>query len=146
MNQNDWINLLFATNQERPNGIVFGNTRFSEPVRLSFFLPPFGGGIYAILVPDSTAKPRLFRVIYFGQSGKLQERVTRRHEKYRDWLSEAESDSNLYASYYETSGGEHKRSEIERQLIERYRPICNDIHNPQEVMSREFYKLLAQMK
>ncbi len=144
MNQNDWINLLFGKVDGHPNGIVFGTARFSEPAHFSFFLQQSGGGIYAILVPDISAKPRQFRVIYFGQAGKLRDRVSVGHEKYGAWLREAGTPENLYVSFYAMSGAEGERDVLERQLIEHYQPVCNIIYSPRGALFNEFYKTLGK--
>jgi hypothetical protein len=135
MNQNDWMNLLFTpaapAKQATPGGIVFGNISFTEPSRFSFFLPPFShGGLYAILVPDTTAKPRPFRVIYFGESGELAKRVCPSHEKYPDWVREAGGAHALFVSLHTTTGNKDERVALESRLIADYKPACNDILNP----------------
>ena len=145
MNQNAWIDLILRTSQGGPSGIVIGNTRFSEPTQFSSILQPLGGGLYAILVPDSTAKPRPFRVVYFGQAGKLNDRVTRGHEKYQDWLHEADSISNLHVSFHTMPGDEGERRSVEQKLIEQYQPACNTVHNDREDLSRRFYRIAAEM-
>jgi hypothetical protein len=135
MKQNDWINLLAVLTPPampgRPNGIVFDNISFTEPAHLDLFLLPFGrGGLYAIMVPDSTAKPRPYRVIYFGQAGELQKRVRKSHEGYADWISEAGSAWQLYVSFHAMTGNEEERVAIESRLIAKYKPVCNEVFNP----------------
>jgi hypothetical protein len=145
MNQNAWIDLLLRTSQEQLNGIVFGATRFSEPTRFSSSLPPLGGGLYAVLVPNSTVEPKPFRVIYFGQAGNLNDRVTRGHEKFQEWLNEAGSISRLHVSFHTMPGDESERRSVEQQLIEQYQPACNTVHNAGEVPSHRFYRIAAEM-
>ena len=128
MNQNDWLTLL--TSPTQPSGIVFANFRFTEPRPFSLRFPPPGGGIYAILVPDNTAKPRPFRVIYFGQASELHDRVRSNHEHYSEWLKHAGGPLGLYVSFYPMTGGERARVATEQQLIGHYLPVCNDTFNP----------------
>jgi len=127
MNQNDWINLL----QFKSSGILFGNVSFTEPARFEFFLPPFGsGGLYAIMVPDNSAKPRSFRAVYFGESGDLAKRVCLTHEKYVDWVKEAGTAHDLYVSFHAMSGSKDERVALESRLVAQYQPACNDTFNP----------------
>jgi hypothetical protein len=135
MKQNDWMNLLFTpaapAKPVGPSGIVFADISFTEPARFSFFLPPFiSGGLYAILVPDAAAKPRPFRVIYFGESGELAKRVRPSHEKYPDWVREAGGAPTLFVSFHTMIGGQNERVALESELIAHYKPACNDIFNP----------------
>ncbi len=135
MTQNDWMNLLLSAqapaNVTKPDGIIFDDVVFTEPAPFAFFLPPFGhAGLYAIIVPDVSARPRTYRAIYFGQASKLSERVRESHEKYEDWVKEAGGAWRLYVSFRTMSATENERVATERRLIEKYQPACNDMFNP----------------
>ena len=133
MTQNDWIDILFSTQAPpkvpRPSGIIFDDIPFTEPTSFGHFPPPFGAGLYVILVPDITARPRTYRAIYFGQAGDLAKRVRKSHEKYGDWVTEAEGAHRLYVSFYGMSSSETERVATERRLVQKYHPACNEIFN-----------------
>lgn len=133
MTQNDWTNLLFSmpvpANVRKPNGINFDNIWFTEPISFECFPPPFGGGLYAILIPDITARPRTYREIYFGQAEDLSERVCKSHEKYRDWAKQAGGADRLYVAFHAMTGTERERVALEERLIDMYKPACNDKGN-----------------
>lgn len=108
--------------------IKFSNYVFVEPIPITFLTPPYRAGLYAILVPDITATPRPFRVIYFGESGNLSDRgFFKAHHKYFSWLLQAGVESNLYiAVYLMPLSTQEQRRLVESQLIADYRPVCND--------------------
>src|SRR5579864_4936467 len=106
MNQNDWISFLFGA--PVGNGIVFDSLRFTEPVTFGSVFAPSGGGLYAVLTPDETARPRPYRVIYFGQAANFQQRVSPHHERYRDWVREARSVTSLYVSFHPSAAVEDR--------------------------------------
>ena len=113
-------------------GIVYGNRSFSEPQRFPSLSTPVASGIYAILVPDSSYRPRPFRVIYFGESNNLFTRVCTSHEKYADWQREAGVNSlygtsDLYVAFHPTNDLTDQRlRDAECELINQYLPPCND--------------------
>lgn len=107
-------------------GINFGGRQFYEPRRFPGLLIPPTQGIYAILVQDATCTPRKFRVIYFGESNNLGNRIRTTHEKYRDWTREA-AGSQLYMAYHTTIGmSDAQRRDAECVLINQYTPCCNE--------------------
>ena len=106
-------------------GIKFGERQFSEPRRFPELLIPPTQGIYAILVQDANYKPRPFRVIYFGESSNLGDRVCTTHEKYSDWTRSA-GGTQLYMAYHWTTGmNDTQRRDAECVLINQYKPECN---------------------
>lgn len=108
-----------------PTGIRFKDRSFTEPVRFDRAILIGVQGIYAILVPDNTAKPRPYRVIYFGESTNIATRATSSHEKYNDWVREA-AGAQLYVSYDITIGmTDEQRKAAENDLICHYNPVCN---------------------
>ena len=109
--------------------INYSGCLFSEPISLTIWQAPSVSGIYAILVPDSQARPKPFRVVYFGEAGNLSTRgIGRSHHKYNDWLQQGGTLlSNLYIAIYPTLNfTEQQRLALEAQLIRDYRPACND--------------------
>ena len=141
-----YLSALFAA-QPKPDGIWFnrnnGDTvRFSEP--MAFPRACFGSmynslygisrdpdpGVYTILVADNSARPRPFRVLYFGQGGDMHERVTTSHERYQDWCRAAGGAENLRVAYHWMFGStEGERVAIESGLIGYYRPQSNVTFN-----------------
>jgi hypothetical protein len=107
-------------------GIKFCDRLFTEPTRLSSALIPPVSGIYAILVPDAGCSPRQFRPVYFGESSNLNGRVSTSHEKYNDWVRAA-AGSQLYLAHHATIlMNDQQRRDAECELINHYRPECND--------------------
>ncbi|MGA8184505.1 MAG: hypothetical protein WB819_12775 [Terriglobia bacterium] len=117
-----WVN-RFASSTA---GIAFSNRAFTEPAPFSLAMPPVSSGIYAILAPDDSCRPRPFRTIYFGESGNFSQHVTGHHERFNDWRAEAGGAANLYVAFCPTPLlKEEQRRWVEYDLIARYRPACN---------------------
>jgi hypothetical protein len=108
-------------------GINFGGLVFSEPTPFDTELKQAYGGIYAIMVFDPTWSPRLYRPIYFGEAGDFSERVRRSHENYSSWVRAA-SGGVLFVAFHLIADARNRKSS-ERQLIAKYSPECNQIHN-----------------
>jgi hypothetical protein len=107
------------------SGINLGGLQFSEPTQLrEYFLPPVAG-IYAILVPNSDWRPRPFGLLYVGESNFIANRLTKQHEKYSDWLRQANSKPLYYCHYATSLWTEKERKDAECALINHYRPQCN---------------------
>jgi hypothetical protein len=107
-------------------GIRFDNRIFTEPAPFALAEPPVSSGIYVVLVPDPSCRPRAFRAIYFGEAGNFHGRVTDSHALFDDWIREAEDVANLYVAFCPTPLlREVQRRWVENDLIARYRPACN---------------------
>jgi hypothetical protein len=88
-------------------------------------------GIYAIVVGDNSASPRPFRVLYFGESENITERVTTAHEHYEDWCQAGGGAHNLRVAYnFMFASSKAERISTESGLIGYYRPVCNRQFNP----------------
>lgn len=107
--------------------ITFSSYDFSEPIPIKRWVPPRVPGLYAVLIPDPAARPRPFKVIYFGQSGDLSEtEFFRGHIKYSTWMKWAGSEENLHiAICLMPTHSETERLTAEAALISRYLPECN---------------------
>lgn len=117
-----WTN-VFSTPSA---GITFLNRAFTEPTPFHLMLPPVASGIYAILAPDPSCKPRPYRAIYFGESGNFSASVTDSHECFNEWVREAGGIANTYVAFCATPFlREEQRRWAENDLILRYRPVCN---------------------
>ena len=63
--------------------IKFSSYAFNEPMPVTLWTPPYRAGLYAMLVPDGSCRPRPFRIIYFGESGNMSDRgFLRSHHKF----------------------------------------------------------------
>lgn len=107
--------------------IIYSTIAFTEPEKLSNWEPPHRAGIYAILIPDSNSKPRPFSVVYFGESENMSERGFASHHKRYCWVKKAGNENNLYVStYLMPNSTKEQRTTIESQLVQTFRPSCND--------------------
>jgi hypothetical protein len=99
----------------------FGHQQFSEP-NSSFLLP--GSGLYVVLAPDTTATPRPFLPLYFGETGDFTRRITKNHEHCDDWRRH--TNELYFAQLFMPGSTQAQRREIEQALIEWYAPPCNE--------------------
>lgn len=110
-----------------PRGINFQGHTFTEPASFRLRLAPVSPGIYAILTVDRSGDEPEYEVIYFGECDDFPRHVTRTHEHYRDWLTEAGGIEDLYVAYYATPFlSEVQRRAVKNSLIEHYHPVCNE--------------------
>ena len=104
--------------------ITWGGITFSDPIRLTTWIPQSIAGVYAISIRTSTG----FSPIYFGESENLEERgINATHHAYSCWLREAGSEENIFISIrlMPNSTEDHRR-EREGSLISQYNPVCNE--------------------
>ena len=109
--------------------ITWGSTKFEGPFPINSWEPPYRAAVYSIMFkPDPSNKPSTFRIIYFGESGNLSNRgFYKSHHKYKCWIQEAGSETNLYIGLYLMPGSnEEERRKIEISLIDQYNPACNN--------------------
>jgi len=107
--------------------INYSSYHFTDPVSAASWDPPYRSGIYAILTPDSSIKPKPYRVLYFGESENMSDRgFWKGHHRYRCFISEAASESNLnIAVYLMPNSTSEERRKIEQKLVNDYDPPCN---------------------
>jgi hypothetical protein len=107
-------------------GIRFADYVFGEPVPFGIYsAPPHMTGLYAVLVPDPTWRPRQFQPIFFGVFDGRRECQ----------LSTAEhtaclriaAGKGLYIAMYNLPPvyGLTESDRMRRELIQVYSPICN---------------------
>src|SRR5262245_26776671 len=106
-------------------GIRFGNYVFSGPVpmsRFSFF--PRSTGLYVVLMPDPSWGPWPFQPLFFGEFGA--ERQTLMSQVQQAYCLRVAAGRTLYIAVY-AFPAQHvwRMSQIQKELIERYRPISN---------------------
>ncbi len=110
-----------------PKGIKFLGHTFTAPASFRLRLAPVTPGIFAILVVGRSGDGVEYEPIYFGECDDFPRRVTRTHERYRDWLTETGGIENLYVAYYATPFlTEAQRREVKSSLIDHYHPVCNE--------------------
>ena len=98
-----------------------------SPTPFSTTYVPNFGGLYAVMVHDGTCSPLPYRLIYVGKAGNLSERVCLSHEKYPSW-AQAACGAQLFVAFHSIAD-ESARAIAERQIIEHYRPECNQTFN-----------------
>jgi hypothetical protein len=133
-----------------PSGIIFHEVhrwQFSEPEALIAYSPLsalYGlglgtrEGVYAILVDDSTARPRPFRAVYFGEAEDVRSRATATHENHSAWQREAGTYGRLYRAFHPMPGStQTQRQVVESALIAAYNTPCN------QKLSFDFARLIG---
>jgi excinuclease UvrABC nuclease subunit len=109
----------------RTQNIQFKNRIFTDPCNIRFASIPSSQGIYAVMVADTTAKPRPYRVIYFGEAVNMSKRLTRSHEKYSEWVRAANGGPLYVAFHFTANMSDEQRRSAENELICHYNPCCN---------------------
>ena len=108
------------------SGIRFVDYVFGEPLPFSICsVPPHMTGIYVVLVPDPTWRPRQFQPIFFGVfDGHRQCQLSA--VEYTACLRIA-AGKGLYVATYNLPPlcGPAESDRIRRELIQVYSPICN---------------------
>jgi hypothetical protein len=97
-----------------------------------FNVNPFGQGIsipMAAIYTIWTFNPKTgqYPLLYVGQSGNLEERLTSNHHKYSSWFEHAVQ--GLYCGYWllpTDQFSKEQRFALESDLIRAHKPICND--------------------
>ena len=88
-----------------------------------FEISPFGvareSGVYAIWASNSLGRFGIPHLLYIGSSQNMAKRIYRNQHPYM--IAFNRLSGMVYASYYETKN----YLELERLLIEQYRPIMN---------------------
>ena len=109
--------------------ITWGDTIFEGPFPATSWDPPRKAAVYAIMMkPDPKNKPDTFRILYFGESGNLNDRgFWKSHHKYDCFIKEASSESNLYIGIHlMPNSTTTEREEVEKKLNDQYNPRCKD--------------------
>lgn len=108
--------------------ITCAGISFTGPHMLSYCPTGNSSGLYAIMIkPDPTSAPDTYTIIYFGESGNFEERLSSSHHKYDCWSKRSGPDGEIYYGLHIMKNStEEQRRELEAQLIERYKPVCND--------------------
>jgi hypothetical protein len=84
--------------------------------------PLRGAGVYAVMMPGW--RLLTFRALEFGEAEDLSSKdLLRRHPKYREWLSIAGTEWNLYVATHEMAlSSPAGRAAVLRELARGYRP------------------------
>jgi hypothetical protein len=106
-------------------GIRFGNYLFSDPVPMGrFSFLPRSAGLYVVLMPDLSWGPWPFQPLFFGEFGVQREALMTQAQQ--AYCLKVAAGRILYVAVYalpEQHGW--TRSQIKKELIERYRPVSN---------------------
>ena len=108
--------------------INYSNYEFTDPISANNWYPLPQAGIYAVQIYSVYVKPRIYRVIYFGQTHDFAERgIIDSHHKLDCFLRNAGTIDGIYISTYAMPNStEYQRKTIESQLIREWKPECND--------------------
>jgi len=109
--------------------ITWGDVIFDDPTKATDWDSPKKAAVYAIMrKPDEENKPTTYRIMYFGESGNLEERgFWKSHHKYECFIEKAGSESNIYVGIHVMPNStEEKRKAVESKLLEKYNPDCQD--------------------
>src|SRR5215471_21557000 len=108
-----------------PVGIRFADYVFSYPVPLDrFSLPPRSAGLYVLLMADPTWGPWQFQPLYFGDFGMYGE--VHMSAAQQTCCLKVAAGRRLYVALYALPQQQGWAiSQIKKELIEWYRPICN---------------------
>jgi hypothetical protein len=107
----------------------FADLPFAGPYFLASASILTYGGLYAILVPDASSRPKPYRLVYIGESGNLSERVCTSHENHSSWVRAAGGASGLYVAFHYITDQTARRA-TEKRVIAYYKPECNGTHKP----------------
>jgi hypothetical protein len=120
------IQSLTSAGPAEPKGFTLLGHTFTEPVLFRLRRSPVSPGIFAILIADRAWDTTDYEVIYVGHCDDFSRHVTRVHEHYPDWVSEAGDLENLYVSFCPTpSLPEAQRRAAASSLIAHCSPVCN---------------------
>ena len=90
------------------SGINYGGLLFTNPVPLTYALPPNDPGLFAIQVRSLSYGPLPFEPIALGAAANLADVVLEAHPDFEMWRSHRLADGGLFASYcllrYESEG------------------------------------------
>jgi len=107
---------------------MWGDKGFYGPYPISMWNPPHRAAVYAIMTkPDPLNMPSSYRILCFGESDNLSERrFYRSHHKFNCLINYAGSEENLYIGIHLMPDSTLvERKEVESNLIDRYKPVCN---------------------
>ena len=109
--------------------ITWGGIKFDGPTKATEWDPPQKAAIYSIMrKPDEKTKPNTYRIMYFGESGNLEERgFWKSHHKYECFKVKVGAVSNIYIGIHAMPGStQDERKAVEDKLLEEYNPECQD--------------------
>ncbi len=103
--------------------IRFAGHDFDGPCPAALWIPPAGGGVFAVMVYDAAYKPLPYRAIHFGEAGEFSARgLVAGHPKYVEWLAAGGTQWGLYLATYSMPDA----NGLTRLALERY--LTNDYH------------------
>lgn len=76
---------------------------------------------------DPINRPETYTILYFGESGNLDDRGFSTHHKRQCWINHADSLANVYVGLHlMPASTEQERQLVESKLVSKYQPPCND--------------------
>lgn len=107
-------------------GLQYLTTTFTEPLQQYPSLAWWKRqGLYVVLAPNTSMRPRQFDLLYVGETANLPSRLCDQHEKCSEWRGAA-AGRPLYFAWSCTDGrSEPERKAIEAAIIKAYNPPCN---------------------
>ena len=108
--------------------INWGGYVFESIKKLSTWNPPTKSGIYGIMFKKNPiSQPYTYNILYFGEANDFSTRgIGTKHHKYSCWKYHAYQ-KELYVNVFVTHT-EPYRKNVEKELIQKYKPDCNDIY------------------
>jgi hypothetical protein len=102
--------------------IRFAGHDFDGPCPAALWIPPAGGGVFAVLIYDAAYKPLPYRAVHFGSATDFSAgRLLASHAKYAEWLAAGRTQWGLYvASYSMPEANALTRLALERYLTHYY--------------------------
>jgi len=101
--------------------ITLGSRSFAGPFLLPLWSPPRTAGLYAVMVPGW--RLLTFRALHFGAAETFSIETIRANSAYRDWISAAGTEWNLYVATHDMSfSTEAQRAAARDEAAREYRP------------------------
>ncbi len=101
--------------------ITLGSRSFSGPFLLPLWSAPRTAGLYAVMVPGW--RLLTFRALHFGAAEGFSLEAIRQSPGYRDWISAAGTEWNLYIATHDMSfSTEAQRQAAQDEVAREYRP------------------------
>src|SRR2546423_913954 len=119
------------------NSINYGGLTFTNPVPLSYALPPHDPGLFAIQVRSLSYGPLPFQPIAFGAAENLASVMLEAHPDLEQWQAHRLAASGLFVSYcllrYESAG---YRGAMEVDLAAQYVSGADAMRHAQQVIAQ----------
>jgi len=111
--------------------ITLGSRSFAGPFLLPLWSPPRNAGLFAVMVPGW--RLLTFRALHFGAAETFSADAIRGSASYRDWITAAGTEWNLYVATHDMSfTTEAQRAAARDEVARDYRPeFAVPVPNPE---------------